>query len=143
MKLISPTGSFELSILGYSKKTTNWRERNKLQCRFSTFWSQQRDTQSLPLQTWEIGRIVTGLRSLTSKLVNRIQLSFSEPGLSVEASALANDSYRLQIQLDHALTPAWHRYPDFPMEMDIVLTKSELQEAIGDLSRQLDTYPER
>jgi hypothetical protein len=143
MKLISPAASFELSIVGYSQKTANWRDRNKLQCRFSTFWGQKGDTQSLPLQTWEISRLLTNLRSLSNKVVNRIDLTFSEPGLSVEAVTLPNGNYRLQIQLDHALTPSWHTYPDFPMEMDMVLTRNQLQEAIQSLSEQLASYPER
>ena len=146
MKLISSTGppdSFELAILGYGKGATTWRDRNRLQCRFSTFWRQKADTQSAPLQTWEVNRLLTNLRSLWSKATDHIALSFSEPGLSMEAQALPDDQYRLQIQLDHALTPAWHTYPDFPMEMDILLSRHQLQEAIQDLSGQMDAYPER
>ncbi|RIV24914.1 hypothetical protein DYU11_06235 [Fibrisoma montanum] len=143
MKFISPTGSFELSILGYGNTSANWRDRNNLRCRISTIWRHQKDTQSTPLQTWEIGRLLDGLRSLRNKVVNHLALTFSEPGLSVEATALPNDLYRLQIQLDHTLTPSWHTYPDFPVEMDLLLTPSQLQEAISDLSGELASYPER
>lgn len=143
MKIISPAGSFELSILGYGKQTTNWRERNKLQCRFSTFWRQKSDTQSVPLHTWEVSRLITNLQSLWSKTVSRIDLTFSEPGLSLAGVTLPDGKYRLQIQLDHALMPSWHVYPDFPMEMDLLLTRKQLQEAIQDLATQLAIYPER
>lgn len=143
MKLSSSSGSFEFSILGYGSKTANWRERNNLLCRVSTIWRQQHDSRATPLQTWEVRRLVSGLRSLWNKAVNHITLTFSEPGLSVEATALPNDKYRLQIQLDHSLIPAWHAYPDFPVEMDMLLNRSELQEAIQDLSVQLASYPER
>lgn len=143
MKLISPSGSFELSILGYGKKVANWRDRNSLQCRFSTLWRQQTDTQSAPLHTWEVNRLLNGLRSLWNKAANRMTLSFVEPGLSLEATALPDENYRLQIQLDRTLTPSWHTYPDFPMEMDILLDRGQLQEAIQDLSGQLANYPER
>lgn len=61
----------------------------------------------------------------------------------MDAKALSDDSYRLQIQLGHDLTPAWNEYPDFPVEMDIVLSRTQLQEAIQELSGQIETYPER
>ncbi|QHV97065.1 WapI family immunity protein [Spirosoma endbachense] len=143
MKFISSSGSFEFSILGYGNKTTNWRERNNLRCRVSTIWRQQHDSQATPLQTWEVRRLLSGLRSLWNKAVNHVALTFCEPGLSVEATALPGDNYKLQIQLDHALTPAWHAYPDFPLEMDMLLNRKQLDEAIQDLSGQLASYPER
>lgn len=146
MKLVSSTGSpdsFELAILGYGKVTNCWRDRNRLQCRFSTSWRQKADTQSAPLQTWEVKRLLSNLRSLWSRATDHITLTFSEPGLSVDAKALPDDQYQLQIQLDHALTPSWHAYPDFPMEIDLLLSRHQLQEAIQDLSGQIDTYPER
>jgi hypothetical protein len=143
MKFISSSGSFEFSIVGYGNKTTNWRERNNLRCRVSTIWRQQHDSQATPLQTWEVRRLVSSLRSLWNKAVNHVALTFSEPGLSVEATALPGDNYKLQIQLDHALTPAWHAYPDFPLEMDMLLNRKQLDEAIQDLSGQLASYPER
>lgn len=146
MKFVSSSGnlhSFELAILGYGKTTTTWRDRNRLQCRFSTLWGQKADTQSAPLQTWEIKRLLVELRSLWNKATNHVTLTFSEPGLSMEAKALADDKYRLQIQLDHSLAPSWHAYPDFPMEMDIQLNRNQLQEAIQELSGQLATFPER
>ncbi|AKD56772.1 WapI family immunity protein [Spirosoma radiotolerans] len=146
MKFISSANSldsFEFAILGYGQATKSWRDRNRLQCRFSTFWRQQTDTQSARLHTWEVKRLLTGLRSLWNKATNHVALTFSEPGLSMHAKALSDDSYRLQIQLGHDLTPAWHEYPDFPVEMDIVLSRTQLQEAIQELSGQIETYPER
>ncbi|AQG78494.1 hypothetical protein [Spirosoma montaniterrae] len=143
MKFTSSLGSFELSIVGYGKKVSNWRERNRLQCRFSTHWRQQTDTQSVPLQTWEVSRLLSGLRSLWNKAANHIELTFTNPGLSVEATALPNEQYRLQIQLDNELTPSWHQYPDFPVSMDMTLNRNQLQEAIKDLSGQLAAFPER
>lgn len=146
MKFISSSGSpdaFELAILGYGNLTTSWRERNRLQCRFSFFRGQKSDSQSAPLQTWEVKRLLTELRSLWTKATNRVTLTFSEPGLSMEAKALTNDEYCLQIQLDHAFKPSWHTYPDFPVEMDIYLSSTQLQEAIQELSSQIDSYPER
>ncbi|SFC78057.1 WapI family immunity protein [Spirosoma endophyticum] len=146
MKLVSSSGtldSFELAILGYGKATTTWRDRNRLQCRFSTFWRQKADTQSIPLQTWEVNRLLSGLRSLWNKATNHVALTFSEPGLSMEAKALPGDKYSLQIQLADTLTPSWHAYPDFPLEVDILLSRNQLQEAIHELSGELTTYPER
>jgi hypothetical protein len=146
MKFVSSSGSsdsFELAILGYSKATKTWRDRNRLQCRFSTFWRQKADTQSAPLHTWEVKRLLNGLRSLWNRATNHVALTFSEPGLSMEAKALPDEKYRLQIQLDHTLIPSWHPYPDFPMEMDILLSRTQLQEAIQELSGQIETYPER
>lgn len=146
MKFISSSNSldsFELAILGYGKASTTWRDRNRLQCRFSTFWKQKADTQSAPLHTWELKRLLSGLRLLWSKTTNHVAVTFSEPGLSVEAKALPNDQFCLQIQLDRALTPAWHTYPDFPMEMDLFLSRNQLQEAIQDLSGAVASYPER
>lgn len=143
MKLLSSSGSFELSILGYGSDVANWRERNNLLCRFSTNWRQQTDSQSVPLKTWEVKRLLNGLKSLWNRAANRIDLTFSEPGISVEACALPNEKYRLQIQLDHALRPSWHTYPDFPLEMNLLLNRTQLQEAINELSGQLASYPER
>ena len=143
MKLLSSSGSFELSILGYGNEVSTWHERNNLLCRFSTKWRQQTDSQSVPLKTWEVSRLVNGLKSLWSRTVNRIDFTFSEPGLSVEAIALSNEKYQLQIQLDHGLTPSWHSYPGFPVELNVLLNRTQLQEAIQDLSNQLASYPER
>ena len=143
MKLLSSSGSFELSILGYSSDVATWHERNKLLCRFSTNWRQQTDSQSVPLKTWEVSRLLNGLRLLWNRTVSHIDFTFSEPGLSVEASVLPNEKYRLQIQLDHGLTPSWHPYPDFPMELDVLLSRVQLQQAIRDLSSELASYPER
>ncbi|MFD2932995.1 WapI family immunity protein [Spirosoma flavum] len=146
MKFVSSSDSpdsFELAILGYGKTTSNWRDRNRLQCRFSTLWGQKTDIQSARLHTWEVKRLLSGLRSLWNKATNHVALTFSEPGLSLDAKALPDDKYRLQIQLGHNLTPAWHTYPDFPVEMDILLSRNQLQEAIQELSGQVDTYPER
>ena len=146
MKLTCSSNSsdaFELAILGYGKATKTWRDRNLLHCRLSTFRGQNLDIQSAPLQIWEVKRLLSGLRSLWSRAANRVSLSFSEPGLSLEAKALPDDQYCLQIQLDHDLTPSWHEYPDFPVEMDIVLSRSQLNEAIEDLSGQMADYPER
>lgn len=143
MKLLSSSGSFELSILGYDSEVAHWREPNKLLCRFSTNWRQQTDSQSVPLKNWEVSRLLNGLRSLWNRAVTHIDFTFSEPGLSVEATALPNEKYRLQIQLDRGLTPAWHVYPDFPMELDVLLNRTQLQEAIRDLSAELASYPER
>lgn len=143
MKLISSAGSFELSILGYGKSTANWRDRNRLQCQVSTHWRQQADTQSAPLHTWEVNRLLKGLSALWEKAVNHVVLTFSEPGLSLEATALPDDKYRLHIQLDHALTPAWHLYPEFPVEMNLMLSRKQLQQAIQDLSGEVATFPER
>ncbi|GAB3703307.1 hypothetical protein GCM10027592_33130 [Spirosoma flavus] len=146
MKLISSSDSsdsFELSILGYGKTTTTWRDRNRLQCRLSTFWRQKADTQSAPLQTWEVKRLLSGLRSLWNKASNRITFTFSEPGLSMEAKTMPENTYQLQIQLGHSLKPAWHGYPDVPMEVTILLDRNQLEEAIHDLSGQMAAYPER
>ena len=146
MKFVSSTDStdsFELAILGYGAVTTTWRDRNRLQCRFSTLWRQKTDTQLALLQTWEVKRMLVGLRSLWTKAANRMTIHFSEPGLSMEAQALPDDQYRLQIQLDGSLTPSWHDYPDFPLEVDILLNRNQLQEAIQDLSGQVASYPER
>ncbi|ADB39525.1 WapI family immunity protein [Spirosoma linguale] len=146
MKFVSSSNSldsFEFAILGYGNATSSWRDRNRLQCRLSTFWRQKTDTQSAPLQTWEVKRMLTGLRSLWNRASSHVALRFSEPGLSMDAKALPDDKYRLQIQLGHDLTPSWHNYPDFPLEMDIVLSRSQLQEAIQELSGQVETYPER
>lgn len=146
MKLVSSSdshNSFELAILGYGETAKTWRDRNQLQCRFSTFWNKRADIQLFPMHTWELNRLLRGLSSLWSKVTNHLAITFSEPGLSLEAKALPDGKYRLQILLDHAFTPTWHMYPDFPVEMDIVLNQSQLQEAIKELSDQLATYPER
>ena len=87
--------------------------------------------------------MLSGLRSLWNKATNHVALTFSEPGLSMEAKALPDDKYRLQIQLGDTLTPSWHVYPDFPLEVDILLSRNQLQEAIHELSGELTTYPER
>ncbi|GAB3992634.1 hypothetical protein GCM10028807_25930 [Spirosoma daeguense] len=146
MKFISSStssDSFELAILGYGKAATSWRDRNRLQCRFSTLWQQKSDTQSVPLQTWEVKRLLAGFRSLWNRASRRISFTFSEPGLSVEAKALTDDNYQVQIQLGNSLKPDWHLYPDCPVEMTILLDRNQLQNAIQDLSGQLATYPER
>ena len=146
MKFVSSSNSidsFELAILGYSQTTKNWRDRNRLQCQFSTFWRHKADTQLALLQTWEVKRLLSSLRSLWNNAANHVALTFSEPGLSVAANSLPDGKYRLQIQLDKALTPSWNKYPDFPVEMDILLTPAQLQEAIQELTGQMEIYPER
>lgn len=146
MKFTSSSGPpdvFELAIDGYGCVTSTWRDRNRLQCRFSMFREQKSDSQSLLLHTWEVKRLLSGLRLLWTKAARRVTLTFSEPGLCMEAKALTEDEYCLQIQLDHALTPSWHRYPGFPVEMTIFLDRNQLREAIRELSNQMEAYPER
>ncbi len=143
MKLASSLGSFELSILGYSQQGSNWRGRNNLNCRVSTLWQKNTDTQTAPLQTYELARLLTDLEALLSRRTSRISTNFAEPGLSVDISALPNQTYACQIQLDHDLTPSWNAYPDFPVEMSMVLTRIQLEEVISQLSRQLAAFPER
>ncbi|OIN59627.1 WapI family immunity protein [Arsenicibacter rosenii] len=143
MKLASSLGSFELSILGYSQQGTNWRDRNNLNCRVSTLWQKNTDTQTAPLQTYELARLLTDLQALLYRKINRISTNFSEPGLSVDISVLPNQTYSCQIQLDHDLTPSWNTYPDFPVEMNMILTRAQLEEMVNQLSRQLTAFPER
>lgn len=143
MKLNSTTGSFELLIKGYGIKTSNWRDRNSLLCELSTECQAESCRQSAPLQTWEIRQLINNLKQLWNRASNHVTVSFAEPGLNMEASSLPNGNYHLQIQLDHALTPTWHPYPDFPLQMDVTLTRFQLREAIKDLARQLSLYPER
>lgn len=143
MKLISSTGSFELSIKGYGVKGSSWRDRNSLLCELSTEFQKQLYTQSAPLQTWEIKRLINGLKLLWNRAIPHVTVSFTEPGLNVEASSLPNEQYRLQIQLDHALIPSWHPYPEFPLLLDVTLTRFQLREVIRDLGRQLALFPER
>ncbi|QJD80238.1 WapI family immunity protein [Spirosoma rhododendri] len=142
MKLNSSTGSFELSITGYAAQAANYRERSNLSCRISTMWRQQADTQAASMRTWEVQRLVNVLKSLSSKAANRVSMLFAQPGLAVDGMALPNDQYRLNIQFGQSITPTWHQYPDFPLEMDMLLSKSQLEKAIQELSTQLDTYPE-
>ncbi|GAB3258730.1 hypothetical protein GCM10027347_22280 [Larkinella harenae] len=143
MKLINSTGSFELAIKGYGIQGSNWRDRNSLQCELSTEFQKKLHTQLTPLQTWEIKRLINGLKLLWNRAIPHVTVSFAEPGLNVEASSLPNEQYHLQIQLDHALTPSWHPYPEFPCLLDVTLTRFQLREAIRDLVRQLDLFPER
>ncbi len=143
MKLNTSTGSFELSIMGYAAQAANSRERSSLSCRISTMWRQQADTQAAPMRTWEVQRLANVLKSLWSKATNRVSMSFAEPGLAVEGVALPNNQYRLRIQFGQSITPTWHPYPDFPLEMDMLLSRNQLEKAIQDLSAQLDTYPEQ
>ncbi|WP_128543885.1 WapI family immunity protein [Larkinella soli] len=143
MKLNCSTGSFELLIKGYGRKSTNWRERNSLLCELSTQWQEESHKQSAPLHTWEINRLINGLKLLWKRAVPHVTLTFSEPGLSMEAAALPDEQFHLQIQLDRAMAPSWHPYPDFPLLLDLTLTRNQLREAIRDLSLQLSSYPER
>lgn len=143
MKLASSLGSFELSILGYGQQGTNWRDRNNLQCQVSTSWQTQADTQTTPLQTYELARLLLGLQSLSTHKTNHIGINFSEPGLSVDISAKPNQQFHFQIQLDHGLTPSWNTYPDFPVEMEMTLNQYQLQEVIHQLTTQLSAFPER
>jgi hypothetical protein len=143
MKISSSTGTFELAILGYGQKSAHWRDRNRLQCQVVTSWQKQADTKATPLQTWEVSRLLRGLRSLWDKASTNLVMTFAESGLSLEAVAMPNNKYRLQIQLNNKLMPKWHIYPDFPLQMDMLLSRSQLQVAISDLARQADTYPER
>lgn len=143
MKLASSLGSFELSILGYGQQGTNWRDRNNLQCQVSTLWQTQEDTQTTPLQTYELSRLLLGLQALSTHKTKHIAINFSEPGLSVDILTLSNQQFLFQIQLDHALTPSWNTYPDFPVEMEMTLNQYQLQEVINQLRGQLSAFPER
>lgn len=143
MKLNCTTGSFELLIRGYGRTGTNWWERNSLTCELLTESKQALHKQLAHLQTWEVTRLIDGLQQLWSRAANRLTLTFAEPGLSVDATTLPNETYRLQIQLDHALKPSWHPYPDFPLQLNSTVTRQQLREAIQDLVNQLACFPER
>lgn len=143
MNLSSTTGSFRLSIMGYGIDPANWRDRNRLRCQVATRWFKQRDIQVAPLQTWEVNRLIDNLQSLWNRLTSHVSITFAEPGLSFDATALPDEKYRVHIQLDHALTPAWHPYADFPLELTLHLNRLQLRKAIRDLTHQLASYPER
>ncbi len=144
MKFTSPTDSFELAILGYGTQTRNWRDRNHLNCRVSASWQHQPGSdQSAPLQTWEVGRLLGGLQSLLNQTTKCITLITAEPGLSVEVSARANDTYQVQVQFDRALTPCWHTYPDFPVEMTMTISRGQLSQAAQELAGEIARFPQR
>lgn len=143
MKLSAASGFFELNIKGYGRKGTGWRDRNSLLCELATSFGQRIYKQTAPLHTWEISRLINGLKLLCNRAVSHMTLTFSEPGLSVEATALSKDDYQLQIQLDQELNPESGSYPDFPCLFDVTLSRRQLQDAIRDLSHQLASYPER
>ncbi len=145
MTINATTGSFGLSILGYETKTNNtcWRDRNSLRCEVSTDWQEQRDTQAAPLRIWELDRLLNGLHALWNRATTHLSLTFAEPGLSMDVTTLPQNQYRLRVQLDHALTPAWHRYPGFPVELDLTLTRRQLRQAIKELTGELAHFPER
>jgi hypothetical protein len=143
MKLTSSTGTFEFRIIGYTPEDTDWRDRNSVLCELSTVSNQKTHTQETPMRTWELNRLLENLRQVADHPTNHLNLDFSEPGLSMALLALPDDQYQLQVQLDHDLTPSWHPYDDFPCQMDITLSRQQLQEAIHDLARQLEAYPER
>ncbi|MBC8151476.1 MAG: hypothetical protein H7Z72_01055 [Bacteroidetes bacterium] len=143
MNLSATNGSFQLSIRGYGIDPANWRDRNRLRCEVAVRWLKKQDSQPAPLQTWEIHRLIDNLQSLRDRLTSYVALTFAEPGLSFDVTALPDDSYQVHIQLDQSLKPAWHTYPDFPFELTLQLNRLQLQEAIRDLTRQLASYPER
>lgn len=143
MKLVSPLYSFELSILGYGQNNTNWRDRNNLRCEIATFWKKQGDRQSAPLQTYDLSRLLVSLEQLRLKRTAHVTCTLSDQDLSVDIYALTGDKYKFQIQLNRSLTPNWHPYPDFPLEMDMVLNETQFNDLISDLSNQLAVYPER
>lgn len=143
MNLSCTDGSFQLSIVGYGIGPANWRDRNRLRCEVAVHWLKKQDSQLAPLQTWEVHRLIDNLQSLWDRLTSHVALTFAEPGLSFEATALPDDCYQVDIQLDKSLKPAWHPYPDFPFELTLRLNRRQLQEAIRDLARQLASYPER
>lgn len=144
MKFTSATNSFELAILGYGSQTRNLRDRNHLNCRVVASWQHQPGSdQSAPLQTWEVNRLLGGLQSLLDQTTTHITLTTAESGLSVEVSARSNDTYWLQVQLDHALTPGWHLYPDFPVEMSMILSRCQLSQAAQELADEVALFPQR
>jgi hypothetical protein len=144
MKFTSPTNSFELAILGYGNQARNWRDRNHLNCRVSASWQHQPSSdQSAPLRTWEVCRLLGGLQSLLNQTTKYITLTTAESGLSMEVSALSNDTYRVLVQLDHSLTPCWHTYPDFPVEMNMTLSRGQLNQAMQELAGEVAQFPQR
>ncbi len=144
MKFTSSTDSFELAILGYGNQTRNWRDRNHLNCRVSASWQHQPGSdQPAPLQTWEVSRLLCGLQSLLNQTTTYVNLTTAESGLSVEVSALPGDTYRVQVQFDHALTPCWHTYPDFPVEMNMTLNRGQLSQAAQELADEMAQFPQR
>ena len=144
MKFISPTDSFELAILSYGNQTRNWRDRNHLNCRVLASWQHQPiSDQSTPLQTWEVSRLLDGLQSLLNQTTTYVNLTTAESGLSVEVSALPGDAYRVQVQLNQALTPCWHIYPDFPVEMNMTLSRWQLSQAAQELAGEIAQFPQR
>ncbi|WP_234733759.1 WapI family immunity protein [Tellurirhabdus bombi] len=143
MRLTSSTGTFEFKIIGYSPEDADWRDRNSLLCELSTVSNQEKHTQETPIRTWELNRLLENLQKIANQSSSHLTLNFSEPGLSMELVALPAEQYHLQVQLDHDLTPSWHPYNDFPCQLEITLSRQQLQEAIHDLARQLEAYPER
>jgi hypothetical protein len=143
VKLNYSTGSFELLIKGYNRRTAHWRERNSLSCELLTHSQKTTHRQLAALQTWELKRLIDGLKLVWNRTVGHQTMTFAEPGLSVDATAMPNQHYQVAVQLDHALAPSWHPYPDFPLQLNSLLTHQQLSDAIQDLTQQLALFPER
>lgn len=143
MTFSSPSGTFQLSILGYGEQSGGWRDRNVLRCLVSTKWATRSDSQNAPLQTYDVHRLLGGLKSVWKRVSRHLTITFPQPGLSFDVTALPNEQYRLQVQFSNGLLPAWHPYPDFPLEMDLTLSREQLGDAIQALSGELASYPER
>jgi|GEM_PF-1626367 len=137
MKISSSTGSFELRIQGYGPKEIHGRERHSLLCELSTQREERTFIQQTPLKTWEINRLLNGLRLLSKRVVTHQTLTLAQPGVSVNARALPDQQYQVLILLTNPQTPSWYPYPESGCLMDATLSRQQLKEAIKDLSRQL------
>lgn len=145
MKLTSPQGEFELTILDYEySDSPHFLERNWLLVSLRTRVDGREYQRLAPLlSTWEIELLCDWMRSITNNGPLSPRLTFVEPALTFRADLVGRGDYRFQIKLAQDAVPGWQPDRSRPYWLTVAADTRQINVAIRDLESQLSRFPVR
>ncbi|GAA4397060.1 hypothetical protein GCM10023187_05910 [Nibrella viscosa] len=146
MRLAGSRSFFELNVLDYEYPagTSQRTERNLLLIGFRAGWHKNQTAKIAPLLfTWEINSLIDWLLHLRNTGRMAPRLAFNEPCLAFECLSASANEFLLQVQLAQEATPDWHHNPYQPFWLPVVVTATQISEAIDQLKQQAEIFPVR
>lgn len=146
MLLIGQRSFFELNILDYEYSVTSLSrpDRNLLWVAVRSGWQHHQSTSTAAIiHTYEIENLLGWLRHIYQTGRPQARLLFTEPCLSIECISAGTDEFLLQIKLAFEVAPNWHNDPFSPFWLPVVVSKSNMAEAIDQLEKQFTKFPIR
>lgn len=145
MKLTSPQGEFELTILDYEYgDSPHFLERNWLLISLRARIGGHEYHRMAPLlSTWELELLRDWMCSITCHKPLSPKLTFVEPALTIRADSLNHGDYQFGIKLTRETTAGWQANGSGSYWLTVAADTRQVQSAISDLENQLAQFPVR